>query len=190
MGDLGQRRRVFDTAEKVRLLHDDAGRLIVDRGGQVVGPTTPCGVPTRDQLDAEICQVCGERVAIFGMHAGRARPRCRTPVMLTAISTASADGAAAVVEAGVRHIHPGKPCDQRLILEHHLQVALARFGLVGRVRRVELAARGDRIDHGRDEMVVAPAAQEADLLAGVRVLGGHGGKLLRQFHLRQSRGDI
>ena len=53
-------------------------------------------------------------------------------------------GAAAVVQAGVGDVHAGQLGDQRLVFEEHLQVALAGLGLIGRVRRVELAARGDR----------------------------------------------
>ena len=80
-------------------------------------------------------------------------------------------GAAAVVQAGVRDVHAGQLGDQRLVFEDDLQVALAGLGLIRRVRRVELAARGDRIDDGGDEVVVAAAAEEADLLAGRTILG-------------------
>ena len=88
-----------------------------------------------------------------------------------AVALRAADGhqhglgrrAAAVVEAGVRDIEAGEPRDERLVLEHDLQIALADLGLVRRVGRVELAAAGDLIDDGRDEVVVAAAAEEADL---------------------------
>ena len=98
-------------------------------------------------------------------------------------------GAAAVVEAGVRDIEAGEPGDERLILEHDLQVALADLGLVRRVRRVELAAAGELIDDGGNEMVVAAAAEEADLRAGVRVLRRERGHVLRQLHLATSRAE-
>ena len=76
------------------------------------------------------------------------------------------DGAAAVVEAGVGDVHAGELADQRLILEERLQAALAGLGLVRRVGGVELAAAGDGIDDGRDEVVVAAAAEEADRVVG------------------------
>ena len=125
-----------------------------------------------DQLDAEVCQICGDRLAILGMHARGGDD--------SAVSLRAADGhqhgfgrgAAAVVEAGVGDIQAGEPCDQRLILEDDLQVALADFGLVGRVRRVELAAAGELVDDGGNEVVVAAAAEEADFRVCVLVLGG------------------
>ena len=92
-------------------------------------------------------------------------------------------GAAAVVQAGVRDIEAGEPRDERLIFEHDLQVALADFGLVRRVGRVELAAAGELIDGGRNEVVVAAAAEEADFGAGVLVLGREGGHVLRELDL-------
>lgn len=66
----------------------------------------------------------------------------------------------AVVKAGVRHVHPRQPRDHRLVFEQRRERSLARLGLVGRVRRVELAPRGDEVDDRGDEMIVASAAQE------------------------------
>ena len=56
--------------------------------------------------------------------------------------------APAVVQTGVRHVHAGQLADERLILEHRLQIALTHFGLIRRVRRVEFAARRQGIDDG------------------------------------------
>ena len=36
VGDRGERRGVFDAAEEVRLLDDDAGGCVVDGGGQIL----------------------------------------------------------------------------------------------------------------------------------------------------------
>ena len=77
--------------------------------------------------------------------------------------------AAAFVKAGVGDIHAGQLADQRLIFEERLQAALAGFGLIGRVGRVEFAAAGDGIDDGRNEVVVAAAAQEAHSRIGRRL---------------------
>ena len=141
---------------------------VVDGRGQLVGRDRAVGRADGDQLDAEVRQVRGQDLAIFGMDAAGDDD--------AAVAAGGADGhqhgfgrgAAAVVEAGVRDVHAGELGDQRLILEEDLQVALAGLGLIGRVRGVELAARGDVVDDRRDEMVVAAAAQEADLLAGRR----------------------
>ena len=99
-------------------------------------------------------------------------------------------GAAAVVQAGVGDVHAGQLGDQRLVLEEDLQVALAGLGLIRRVRRVELAARGDVVDDRRNEMVVAAAAEKADLLAGCDVLAGQRGHVRRQLDLGQRRRNV
>ena len=79
---------------------------------------------------------------------------------------ASADRRAAVVEAGVGDVQSGQLGHQGLVLECRLQRSLAGLGLVRGVGRVELAAAGQLIDDGGDEMVVASSAQEADFLVG------------------------
>ena len=93
------------------------------------------------------------------------------------------DGAAALVEAGVGDVQAGQLADQRLELEERLQAALAGLGLVGRVGGVELAAAGDGIDHGGDEVVVAAAAEEADGVVGRLVARGQLLHVLRQLDL-------
>ena len=47
------------------------------------------------------------------------------------------------------------------VFEERLQAALAGFRLIGSVGRVEFAATRDRIDCGRNEMIVRSAAEEA-----------------------------
>ena len=75
------------------------------------------------------------------------------------------------------------------ILEERLKRALAGLGLVRRVGGVELAAAGDGIDHGRDEVVVGPAAEEAD---GVVRRAGSSRQVAAmcrgQFHLGRAGG--
>ncbi len=103
------------------------------------------------------------------------------------MSTASATALPPSYRLALRHVHAGELADERLVLEEHLQVALARLGLVGRVGGVELAARRDAVDDGRDEVVVAAAAQEADLLPGRPILAGQRRHVLRQLQLGQRR---
>ena len=86
---------------------------------------------------------------------------------------------AAVVKAGVGDLHAGELGDQRLVLECGLERSLAGLGLVGRVGRVELAARGQVVDHGGDEVIVAAAAQEADALVGPLVPREQGARRAR-----------
>ena len=106
-----------------------------------------------------------------------------------AINIASAVGRAAVVETGVGDVETGQLRHQRLILERRLQRALARLGLVGSIGRVELAARGQVVDDRRNEVVVAPAAQETDPLVGPLVEGQDGADVIGQLQLRKSGGD-
>ena len=49
-------------------------------------------------------------------------------------------GATAVVEAGIGDVHARELADQRLILEHRLQVALTDLWLIRRVRGIEFAS--------------------------------------------------
>ena len=65
-----------------------------------------------------------------------------------------------VVERGVADIEPGQLGDHRLVLVNRLQRALAGLRLVGRIRAVELAARRDVPDRGRDVVLVGPGADE------------------------------
>ena len=70
MRDGGEAGRVFDAAEEVWLLDDDAGGVFVDGGGQVLWFYDAVGCADGDQFDAEVFQIRGDRLAIFGMHAG------------------------------------------------------------------------------------------------------------------------
>ena len=65
-----------------------------------------------------------------------------------------------VIHPGVGDFHPEQIGDQRLKLVDDLQRALAGLGLIGRVGRQEFAPRHQRLDHGGDEVVIGPGAQE------------------------------
>ena len=150
----------------------------------------PSGVPTVTSSMPKLARYVARiwRYSGCTLRAVTTRP-CR-PVALHGHQHGFGRGAAAVVQAGVRDIHAGQLGDQRLIFEEDLQVALAGLGLIGRVRRVELAARADVVDDRRNEMVVAAAAQEADLLARRAVALGESDQVGGQFELGQCRRNV
>ena len=78
-------------------------------------------------------------------------------------------GAGTVVVRGRNDRQARQLADQRLELVDRLQRALADLRLVGRVGRVELTAREDRVDRSRDVVLVHTGTQErgqVDTVAG------------------------
>ena len=140
VGNLGGGLHVFDRAEKVWLLQDHTGGLIIYRRRQIVDIHLSAWRVDRDQIGTEVVEIGADRLAIFGMHAFHGDN-------LT-VSTRGADrhqdrlgrGASPVVDAGVGNVHAGESSDQRLVFKCRLQIALANFCLIGRVRGIELAA--------------------------------------------------
>ena len=68
--------------------------------------------------------------------------------------------APAAVHRRVRDVHPGQAADRRLIFEDRLQNPLADLRLVRRVRGNELRTPDDRVDGGRNVVIVATGAEE------------------------------
>jgi hypothetical protein len=68
----------------------------------------------------------------------------------------------AVVERGVGDVEAGERRHHALEFVQHLQRALARFGLVGRVGGIEFAARGDLPYGGGDVVRVGARADEVE----------------------------
>lgn len=66
----------------------------------------------------------------------------------------------AVVERGVRDVEAGQQALVRLVFEDRLQRPLRDFRLIRRVRRQELGAREELVDHGRLVVRVRAAAEE------------------------------
>src|SRR5919205_582855 len=81
----------------------------------------------------------------------------------------------------------GQLANRGLVLEDRLEHALAHLGLVRRVGGEKLAAREDRVDHGRDVVVVDPRAEERELGSRVRVPGGKLFEVRDEFGLGESR---
>ena len=75
-----------------------------------------------------------------------------------------------VVHARVGYLHPHELANEALKLVHPLQVPLAQLGLVGRIRRGELAPEGQVPHDAGNEVVVGAAAQEEGMVGRVDVL--------------------
>src|SRR5262249_62020007 len=99
---------------------------------------------------------------VFGVHAVGDQHVAVSPRYGESHQDGLGDRAAAVVQAGIGYIHAAELANERLVLEKRLQATLARFGLIRSVGSVELAAASGGRHHGRDKMIVATAAQEAD----------------------------
>jgi hypothetical protein len=163
-----QRFDVLDRAEEVRTLEEDGGSLAVDRLGQGGGLGHAALETDLDHLGAVADCVGGERLAAVrvdaaGDHELLALGRAHRQV------AGGGERGRSLIETGAGDRQPGQLRHRRLELEHHLQPTLGDLRLVGRVRREELAARGDRVDDRRHVVVVHPRADEADLLFGVGV---------------------
>ena len=182
-----QRFHFLQAAEEVRMLHQHASGLLVDRRFDV--SRSHVAVLRRDGLDFgfRVRQVRLQGLPKLGMDAfGHDHP---------AGAFADVQGhqhrfdrrAAAVVHAGVRVVHAGQFGDQRLILEHRLQRALAGLGLIRRVGGVKFAPRRNRINHRGNEMVVASAAQKQGTQAAETFLPGQFDDMGRQFHFAERR---
>ena len=68
----------------------------------------------------------------------------------------------AVIQRSVRDLHAGQVRHHRLVFVEQLQRALARLGLIRRIRAVEFAARHDRPHRGRNVMLVGAGAEEIE----------------------------
>ena len=175
----------FDQAKEIRLL-DDHGRWRRPGGQGVEIRATIGGDQRLADLDALVTADRPRRIEVQGVAGTRHGDVYRRGLAGGARSLPStacayghqyglAQGRAAVVDRGVGDIHAGQRRHHRLVFVDDLQRPLAGFGLVGRVRRHELAAAGDIPHSRRDVVVVAPGAGEARAcLVLSRALGHRG----------------
>ena len=91
----------------------------------------------------------------------------------------------AVVHPGVGDLHPVQVADQRLELVDDLQRALAGLGLVGGVGGYELSAGDQRLDDGRDEVVVGASPQKRRAAAQRPVASSQRAQLPLDLQFRQ-----
>ena len=141
----GDGRHVFDRAEEVGRLDEDAGGLGGD-GGVERGHVDAAGVAGVADLgdgDLLVLGVGGDDLAVLGVDGAGDDG---------AVAAGDADGhhhglggaGGAVVHAGVGDLHAGELADHGLELEHGLEGALRDLRLVGRVAGEELAALDER----------------------------------------------
>ena len=123
-----------------RLQGGQVGRAVVERGQLL-------------ELEAGRAEVGARRLEVVAMDGAAGQD---------ALAPGGADGhqrrlggrRRAVVVRGRDDVEAGQLGDERLVLVDRLQRALADLGLVGRVGRVELAARDDLVDRRRQEVAV------------------------------------
>ena len=180
---------VLDRAEEVGALEDHRRGLAVDRRRQRRRVGDAAVEPDLDHLGAVADRVGGERLAAVRMKAAGddelgAFGRVHRQV------ARRGDRARPLVEPGVGDRQPGQLRHRGLELEHHLQAALGDLRLVGRVRREELGARGDRVDDRRHVVVVHPGAEEGHLLFGVGVPPGQRREALVDLGLAHAFGQV
>jgi hypothetical protein len=154
---LGEGLERLDAAEVVRVLHEHGRGLVADLGGQraAIGRHRH-----RDDLGADPARVRLEHLPVVRVqrlaHVDLAAPR-----HAHGHQRCLGGRRGAVVQRGVRDVLTRQLTDHRLELEDRLQRPLADLRLVGGVGGRELPATGQRIDGGRDEVVVGASAEKA-----------------------------
>ena len=158
---------LFEKAEEVGRLHDDGGDLIGKLALEIVQIET-AGFGVGEFFDRNALVLGGgfEDFAIFGMNGAGDEN-------FVALGDAHGhhggfgNGGRAVVHGGVGDVHAGELADHGLKFEDAGESALRNFGLVGRVRSEEFAARDDGIDDDGAEMIIDAGAEEAGIAVGI-----------------------
>ncbi len=191
MGRAGERRSVFQHAKEVGIAHHDGRGLFIHQGLQRLDVRPSVRAQGRDHdLGLEVDGVGLEHLQVLRMGAGRQDDAVAARLGL-GHQAGLGHGVAALVEAGVAHVHPRQAADAALVLEDGLQHALGHLGLVGRVAGVELAAVEQVADDAGAVVVVNPRAQvssPACRCSGSGLLRRW--KLVLQLHLGQVGGQV
>ncbi len=151
---------ILADAEVVGRLEDERRGLRIEHPGQG-GLVEAAGALIRHFFgpDPQVPDVGPDDALILGMQGGRNEHF--GPVLQP---VGHQDGLGRprgpLVEGRVGDIHAGQLADQGLVLENGLEGPLAHLGLVGGVRRYELAPRAQVVHDRRDEMVISPASEE------------------------------
>ena len=182
--------KVFRAAKEVGLLNDDARRFVVHnfRNFSHVNDT----VWRRDvhKLGVNILEIRFQDLTVLGVNRFEHHNLGTSSSHAERHQCRFGDCASAVVETCIRHVHSRQLANQRLVFEHRLQIALAYFRLVWRVGSVKLAARGERVDNGRNEVVVAAAAEEANRILRVQILVRERAHVLSESEFAHRRGNL
>ena len=117
MGDFGQGFHFFQAAEKVGVLDKHAGGIGIDGRFQVGGRNGSVLGFQGDDFGGEIGQICFQYLAILGMHAFGDNYPAGAAGGVQGHEHGFGCRSAAVVQAGVRHVHAGQLRDERLIFE-------------------------------------------------------------------------
>ncbi len=183
----GERRGRLEHPEEVRLLEDDAGRVL-GGGSKLVGVGGALAVRHLDDLEPEAGRIGLHDLSYLGARRFRHGDLGPSRRVLGDVARVRRDGRA-VVTRGVRDVHAGELAHGGLVLEDRLEHALAQLGLVRRVGGQELAALEHGVHDRRDIVVVQACAEERHLRADMGVQRGQlleiGGQLLLGHRGRQ-----
>ena len=140
MRNRGDSGKVFDAAEKVRRLDDDARGLIRNLRSQRGEINAAIGGKADFvQGNAGLFGVGAGDLTVIGMQRGGDQ-RLRSVVDALRHQNRFRHRRRAVVHRGVRRVHAGQLANQRLKFENRLQCALRDFRLIGRVSGQKFAA--------------------------------------------------
>jgi len=186
---VGQRIDSFQHAEEIRLRDHQRGEraevlLRQPRRIDAARLRTFVAEIELDHLDVLQLDDGLQRLAIRRMHGARHQDAAR-PLARAALGHQRRFGQrrGAVIKRSVADVHAGQPRHHRLVFVDQLQRALTGFGLIRRVRRIELTARHHRPHRRGNVMLVRTGAGEIQRRAIHRRARLH---QPRDFHFRQA----
>ena len=179
VGDAGE---IVDPPQKVRILDDEAGGLIVDQRQQIVN-IAPGQILVADDLYIHALGIGSCRLTVLGMNGRRQHDTAPT----AACHTSGHDdgfrhGRGAVIVRGVAHVHAGECAYHGLVFKRGLQGALTDLWLVGRIGRIEFGTTQDVVDHTRDVAVIRAGSQETGRVLQIKVLLRYLAQLVEHLH--------
>ena len=180
--------QVLDAAVPVRVLHDQAGRVlrgaakVVEVGASVPGPGLV-------EFDPEGPEVRLHDFPVVRLDGGGNRHSIPVGVVQRDCDGFGAGGGSLVVR-GVRDVESCDVADHRLVFEDGLQRPLARLRLVGRVAGERFTAHLELLHRGGDVMIVESAAEEAAARFERGVFPSELHEVFEELRLRERRGKV
>ena len=175
--------KIFNSAENIGILDNNAARVLVDRRDQLA--TVAFAVQFRRRISKLVAGELRHRLRdrdIMGMQArrqNRLAPLGDAPRHADRFPA----GGRPVIHGGVGDVAAQQPRDLRLEFEQHLQRALRDFGLVRRIGGQELAALDQMIDAGGNMMLVGARPQEEGRFPRRQILARQRGHVPLDRHL-------